>query len=62
MARAGAELDYAGRLTQDRAAYSFVAAWWLRGTQGSSLTHMLNLSSVIQSSATTQVMLGQAPR
>jgi len=58
MARAGAELDYAGRLAQDRAAYSFVATWWLRGTQGSSLTHMLNLSSVIQSSAATQVTLG----
>jgi len=44
-----------------RAAYSFVAAWWLRGTQGSSLTPQLNLRAD-QSSATTQVMLGQAPR
>ena len=58
MARAGAQLDYAGRLAQDRAAYSFMATWWLRGTQGSSLTHILNLSSVIQTSAATQVMLG----
>jgi hypothetical protein len=58
MARAGAELDYAGRLTQNRAAYSFMATWWFRGTQGSSLTHMLYLSSAIQTSAATQVTLG----
>jgi len=58
MARAGAQLDYTGRLSRERAAYAFAAVWWVRGTQSTSLTHMLSLSSVIQSSAATQVTLG----
>lgn len=57
MARAGAQLEYAGRLVQNQAAYAFAATWWVRG-QTWSLSHTLNLSSAIQTSATTQVTLG----
>jgi hypothetical protein len=58
IARAGAQVDYTSRLTHSQAAYLFAATWWVRGTQSNSLSHMLNLSSVIQSSAATQVTLG----
>ena len=58
MARAGAQLSYAGRLAHHLAAYGFASTWWLRGSQGLALTHTLTLSSDIETSAATQITLG----
>lgn len=58
MARAGAQLSYAGRLVHNQATYGFAATWWLRGSQGSALTHTLSLSSEIEASAATRITLG----
>ena len=56
MARASVQLDYPGRLVLDRAAYAFTTTWWIRG-QTWSMSHTLDLSSDIHTSATTQVTL-----
>ena len=58
MARAGAQLGYSGQMAQYQAAYGFAATWWLRGTESSSLTHTLALSSDIETSAATHATLG----
>lgn len=58
MARAGAQLSYAGRKVHSLAAYAFAATWWLRGSESSSLSHTLVLSSDIETSAATHTTLG----
>ena len=58
MARAGAQLGYEGRKVRDLAAYAFAATWWLRGSEGASLTHTLVLSSDIETTASTRITLG----
>ena len=58
MARAGAELGYVGQKVRSLAAYAFAATWWLRSSEGSSLSHTLTLSSDIETSAATHITLG----